>query len=233
MRFALLAIALCLVGCATNLTDEAAITMARTRESTIRASERLAETAERLLRTLDETNAGLARVMSATSATIAELGALLEEARVDARDTRDERQRILLDVSAITSSLNGLLARAEASSRAFDERSRDLARQEARAAEAIAAMTEASARFGESVARLSSRVEPDVAQSSRSVAAILNDVARVTDRLASEPPAVNRWEMVVGAVGGAAVILMLVGLRVAFARAVDAAVRRRLRDHQD
>ena len=116
----------------------------------------IAETAAKLPRSLDEANDGLARVSSATSLAIVEvahlsasmdrttasLGRLLDEAQKDATSSREERTRILADVSAITSSASALLGRIEESSRAWNERSRELSDQEARAD--LAAAFEAS-----------------------------------------------------------------------------------------
>lgn len=242
MRRVVAGLVLLLAGCASNMTDEAALTMAQTREATVRTSTRLAELAEKLPRTLEETNTGVARITSATSLAIVEvahlsasmertttsLARLLDEARDDARETREERRRILGDVSAITSSMNALLARLEQSSRSWQDRAGELADQEARAAKAIAQITEASARMSESAARLSSRVEPDLTSASRSVATILADVAKVTERYSGEPPVTNRWELVVGAVGGVAVMVVIFGMRIIFSRAVEKAVQKRM-----
>jgi len=198
------------------MSDEAALTMARTRDSTVRTSEQLAIASEKLPRTLDETNEGLARVTSSTSGAIAAFGRLLDEAREDARATRDERQRILADVSALTSSARSLLARIEESSRGWDDRSRELADQESRAAKALAQMTEASARVSESIARLSTIVEPDLASASRSVASILGDTAKLTKQLSSEERAAPSFSVAIGAAAGLGVVLVALAGRLVF-----------------
>src|SRR5436853_272665 len=156
MRRPIALMVLALAGCASNMTDEAALTLARTRDSTVRTSERLAEVAERLPRTMDETNLGVARITSATSLAIVELAGLSETA-----------------------------------------------------------------------ARLSTKIEPDLASASKSVASILGDVAKVTEKVAAQPPVTSHWEMLIGAIGGATIILLVVGLRAAFNRAVEAAVKKR------
>src|SRR2546423_1260084 len=87
-RMRLLLLTVVVAGCATNMTDEAAVTMQRTRDATVRTSERLAETADRLPRTFDELNtvlaasgrtaaSGLATMTSSTALAIDRLGGLV------------------------------------------------------------------------------------------------------------------------------------------------------------
>lgn len=242
-RFAFFVIALviALAGCASNMTDEAALTMARTRDSTVRTSEKLAEMSERFPRTLDEANEGLSRITSATSGAIAafaqlstsldrttnSLGRLLDEARSDTLANRELWRLVLADVTQITSAAQAILVRVETSSRTWTDRSEELSGHEARAAKALAQMSEATARVSESIARLSTSVEPDLASASRSVAAILADTATLTRKLASQERAAESFSVGAGAVAGLVVVLLVLVGRALFVRAVESAVARR------
>jgi hypothetical protein len=226
-----------LVGCASNMTDEAALTLARTRDSTVRTSEKLAETSERLPRTIDEANEGLSRITSTTSAAIAafaqlstsldrttnSLGRLLDEARSDTLANREQWRLVLADVTAITSATQSILARVEAGSRTWSDRAEELSGQEARAAKALAQMSEATARVSESIARLSTTVEPDLASASRSVATILADTAKLTHQLANQERAAESFSVGAGAVAGLVVVLLVLLGRALFLRAVESA----------
>jgi hypothetical protein len=257
-----------LTGCVSTLTDELAVTVARTRESNVEASRSLADTAARLPATLDRMNevlaagtrtaeemratersltSGIARVTSASSdliengaklvghldGAVVTTGRLLEDARASAEATRTERDRIVVSVAAIASSIEAVAARVEETSRTWVDQARELRDQQNRAARALTDVADASARTASDVAivtsalgRLAVRLEPDAASASKSLAAILGDVAKISGRVASDEG--SRGTIVVsfltGALGAAIVVAIALGVRTFFRKAVARAV---------
>jgi hypothetical protein len=91
-----LAFVLALPGCASSLTDESARTLADTRASTVHASEKLAETAERLPATFDALN----RILAAGAKT--------------SEDARSQERELAQGVAAVASSTALAIDRASA-----------------------------------------------------------------------------------------------------------------------
>jgi hypothetical protein len=195
---------------------------------------------------------GLARVVSSTAGALDRTSLLvasidsgataaakvLDDARASAEETREDRTRIVRHLEAVSASVERLLSRADESTRAWDERAKEVRDHEARAAKALADLAEASARVAGGLATVTSAAgnaangsEPDLEKASRSVAAILGDLAKVTGRLAADDGgrAAAAWAAVGGAAGAVALGLAALAVRSAFRKAVAARVEERLR----
>jgi outer membrane murein-binding lipoprotein Lpp len=238
---ALVLSSLAIAGCASTLTDELAVTAQKTREPTIRATEKLADTLAHVNKALVATSdperglsASAARVTSSTAGAIDRLADLVKTiddvARRESDATRDQRLKIMANVSGITSSVETLVGRVEQVSRDWNDHAKELRAQESRAMKALADLSESTARASADVSRATATAEPHLESSAKSVAAILADVAKMTNRLSSDE-ATSRTavalDVSIGAAAALVVVLVVIGVKVAFRRAVLAEVAAR------